>query len=60
MITKNDALFHLNVLKIPIDVDFTLNDVNQAYRYLANLYHPDKNKTTSANEKMTQINESYD
>lgn len=59
MITKKDALYHLNILKIPVDVDFTLQDIQQAYRYLANLYHPDKNKTIFANEKMTQINDSY-
>ena len=52
---KDQSIRHLKVLGIPLDVDFSINDVKSAYRYRANLYHPDKNKTYNSTEK----NETY-
>ncbi len=60
MIDKYEVIKHLNNLNIPQDVDFTLKDINSAYRLMANYYHPDKNKTLNTNKKMTTINNSYE
>ena len=35
-------------------------EVKQAYRKLARLYHPDTNKRTDAHERFTAVNEAYE
>jgi DnaJ-class molecular chaperone len=40
----------LNLLAIPLDVDFTEEDINRNFRALANLYHPDKHKINDNGE----------
>ena len=50
----------LNELKIPIDVDFTLKDLESAYRHYAKLYHPDFAKSLQSTEKMIGINNAYE
>lgn len=39
--------------------DATANEIKHKYRQLSRLYHPDKNKSKEANEKMVEINEAY-
>lgn len=57
MINKELIRKHLRVLRIPNDVDFTIEDVNSAYRHFAKMYHPDKNKSVNAQAKIIEINE---
>ena len=43
-----------------VDRDATLPTVKSAYRNLAKMYHPDRNFSTLAMDKMQEINEAYD
>ena len=55
---KKLVLKHLNTLNIPHDVDFSVSDIQRAYRTMANYYHPDKNSSIDSNKKMSEINNS--
>ncbi|AFU60192.1 putative chaperone protein DnaJ [Candidatus Nitrososphaera gargensis Ga9.2] len=43
-----------------ISPDATADEVRQAYFRLAKLYHPDRNKSPEATEKMAEINLAYE
>ena len=38
----------------------SMSDIKKAYFKLANLYHPDKNKSPEAETKFKQVNEAYE
>lgn len=44
---------------LEIKKDATPEEIKKAYRRLALLYHPDKNKDVKAEEKFKEINEAY-
>jgi DnaJ-class molecular chaperone len=43
-----------------VDKDCELSAIKKAYRKLSLQYHPDRNSTSEANEKMLQINAAYE
>ena len=60
MIDKIELLRNLKLLNIPIDVDFSLSDIESAYRLMAKFYHPDTKKSKNSEEKMKVINIAYE
>lgn len=46
-------------LRLNLSQTATKEDIKKAYRKLALLYHPDKNKDTDAHQKFIEINEAY-
>jgi DnaJ-class molecular chaperone len=60
MIDKSELLRNLKLLNIPIDVDFSLSDIESAYRLMAKFYHPDTKKSKNSEEKMKSINIAYE
>jgi len=55
MATKRDYYDVLGVSK-----DASIQEIKKAYRRLALQYHPDRNKSSGANEKFKEINEAYE
>ena len=49
---------YYKILNIP--KNSSKDDIKKAYRKLALLYHPDKNKDIDAEEKFKEINQAYD
>ena len=49
---------HYQILNISENA--TIEEIKIAYRKLAILYHPDKNKNIDANQKFVKIKNSYD
>lgn len=49
---------HYQILNISENA--TVEEIKIAYRKLAILYHPDKNKNIDANKKFVEIKNSYD
>ena len=43
-----------------VDENASDTDIKHAYRALSFKYHPDRNKTTEAGERMRDINEAYE
>ena len=56
MTNKSEVIKNLKLLNIPLDVDFSLSDVQNSYRVLAQMYHPDANKLKNSHDKMVAIN----
>jgi len=59
MVDRGLAKQYLKTLQIPLDIDFSIEDVKSSYRLMAKFYHPDSNKTNDK-ESMTEINIAYD
>lgn len=51
-------IYHYQILNVSENA--TIVEIKIAYRKLAILYHPDKNKNLDANQKFIKIKESYD
>ncbi|MFA5290649.1 MAG: DnaJ domain-containing protein, partial [Candidatus Izemoplasmatales bacterium] len=60
MINRSEAIKKLMILNIPLDVDFSLSDIQSAYKLMAKLYHPDSGKSSNANDMMVKINNARD
>ena len=43
-----------------VEENASLDEIRKAYFKLSNLYHPDKNKSTNAEEKFKEINNAYE
>lgn len=59
MIDIKEVLAHLEILNIPKDVDYSIDDLERSYKLMAKFYHPDINKSSNSEEKMKIINSSY-
>lgn len=51
---------YLSVLAIPTDSDFSINDIENHYRMLSKMYHPDMKKVHNSNERFILIKEARD
>src|SRR3990167_9451090 len=47
------------ILGLPANERITEDDIKKAYRKLALIWHPDKNKDIKTSEKFKEINEAY-
>ena len=56
----NDIFEYLNVLAIPKDSDFTVNDIENHYRMLSKMYHPDMKKVKNSDQRFIQVKEARD
>ncbi len=45
---------------LEVSENATLDQIKLSYRSAAMRYHPDKNKSTLANDEMKKINEAYE
>jgi DnaJ-class molecular chaperone len=54
------ALFKNYYVILGIRTDSTQEEIKKAYRTLASVYHPDKNKAPDAEEKFKEVKEAYD
>lgn len=57
---RSETIKHLKMLNIPLDVDFSLQDIQMAYKLMSKLYHPDLNKATNSGAIMVMINLAYE
>jgi len=49
----------LSILAIPLDIDFTKNDIISSYKTRSKLFHPDLNKSNNSNSKFIELNDAY-
>ena len=51
---------NLKILAIPNDSEFTVNDIENHYRMLSKMYHPDMKKVKNSDERFIKIKEARD
>jgi hypothetical protein len=60
MLDSKTVIESLEMMGLPLDVMFTLDDVKSHFRMMSNLYHPDKRKTDNAEVKFKKLKEAED
>lgn len=50
---------YLDILAIPIDSDFTIDDIKNSHKTRAKIFHPDMNKVEGANDKFQTLQRAY-
>lgn len=55
----NQVRRYLSILAIPLDIDFTKNDIISSYKTRSKLFHPDLNKSNNSNSKFIELNDAY-
>lgn len=55
----NQVRIYLSILAIPLDIDFTKNDIISSYKTRSKLFHPDLNKSNNSNSKFIELNDAY-
>lgn len=53
-------LYYVELLSIPINSRFTVQDIESNYKMLSKIYHPDMNKVENSHHKFLKLNEARD